>query len=100
MKIKRRNLKEEEVLTSFNLAKYTSRELLVEELVLSKGGAKSYYLEKYIHHPFRLKLKVIFTKLFFAITFGIIPVLPLLTYYEIVRLISQGSASIESIYFI
>ena len=100
MKIKRRNLKVEEVLTSFNLAKYTSRELLVEELVLSKGGAKSYYLEKYIHHPFRLKLKVIFTKLFFAITFGIIPVLPLLTYYEIVRLISQGSTAIETVYFI
>ena len=100
MKIKRRNLKEEEVLTSYSLAKYTSRELLVEELVLSKGGAKSYYLEKYIHHPFRIKLKVIFTKLFFAITFGIIPVLPLLTYYEIVRLISQGTASIETVYFI
>ncbi len=100
MKIKRRNLKEEEVLTSYSLAKYASRELLVEELVLSKGGAKSYYLEKYIHHPFRIKLKVIFTKLFFAITFGIIPVLPLLTYYEIVRLISQGTASIETVYFI
>ena len=100
MKMKRRNLMEQEELSSYNLAKYVSRELLVEELVLSKGGAKSYYLEKYIHHPFRLKLKVIFTKLFFAITFGIIPVLPLLTYFEIVRLISQGSASIESVYFI
>ena len=91
---------EQEGLSSYNLAKYVSRELLVEELVLSKGGAKAYYLDKYVHHPFRLKLKVISTKLFFAITFGIIPVLPLLTYYEIVRLISQGSASIESVYFI
>ncbi len=100
MKIKRRNLKVEEVLTSFSLAKYASKELLVEELVLSKGGAKSYYLEKYIRHPFRLKFKVILTKLFFAITFGIIPVLPLLTYFEIVRLISQGSTSIEGVYFI
>jgi len=100
MKIKRRNLMGEEVLTSYNLAKYASRELLVEELVLSKGGAKSYYLGKYIRHPFRLKLKVIFTKLFFAITFGIIPVLPLLTYYEIVRLISQGLTAIETVYFV
>ncbi len=91
---------EKEKLTPFYLAKYASRELLVEELVLSKGGTKSYYLEKYIHHPFRLKLKVIFTKLFFAITFGIIPVLPLLTYFEIINLISQGSTSIEIVYFI
>jgi len=82
--MKRRNLTEIEEHSSYNLAKYASREMLVEELVLSKGGAKPYYLEKYIRHPFRLKLKVIFTKLFFAITFGIIPVLPLLTYFEII----------------
>ena len=98
--MKYRNRMEKKGLKPYFLAKYASKELLVEELVLSKGGAKSYYLEKYIHHPFRLKLKVIFTKLFFAITFGVIPVLPLLTYFEIVRLISQGSPSIETVYFI
>ena len=100
MKMRKRNLMEEEELSPYCLAKYASRELLVEELVLSKGGSKTYYLEKYIQHPFRLKLKVIFTKLFFAIIFGIIPVLPLLTYFEIVNLISQGSTSIEIVYFV
>ena len=91
---------EKEELTPYYLAKYVSRELIIEELVLSKGGTKSYYLEKYVHHPFRLKLKVISTKLFFAINFGILPVLPLLTYFEIINLITQGSTSIAVVYFI
>jgi len=54
---------EKEELSPYFLAKFASRELLVEELVFSKEGTKSYYLEKYVQHPFRLKLKVIFTKL-------------------------------------
>ncbi|MHA1669314.1 MAG: hypothetical protein ACTSV5_01920 [Promethearchaeota archaeon] len=91
---------EEEELKPYYIAKYASKELIVEEMVLSKGAAKSYYLEKYVHYPIRLKLKVVFTKLFFAITFGILPVLPLLTYLEIINLIAQGSPSIEVVFFI
>ena len=91
---------EKEELKPYYLAKYASRELIIEELVLSKGGTKSYYLEKYVHPPSNIDFSVIFTKLFFAITFGILPVLPLLTYFEFINLITQGSTSIEVVYFI
>jgi membrane protease YdiL (CAAX protease family) len=97
--MKRRNIIEKENLSLYYLAKYTSKELLIEELVFTKGGNKSYYLNKYNNHPFRFRLKIVLTKLFYAIIFGVMPVIPLLTYLELINLFMNSSASIESIFF-
>ena len=97
--MKRRNPVERENLSMYHLTKYTSKELLVEELVFTKGGNKSYFLNKYNNQPFRFKLKVVLTKLFYAIIFGIMPVIPLLTYLELINLFMDSSASIERIFF-
>lgn len=86
-------------LSIYYFAKYSSQELLLEELVFMKGGNKLYFLERYERNPFRFKIKVVLTKLFLAIIFGVIPVLPLLTYLEIVKLLLDTSISIENIYF-
>jgi len=97
--MKRKNPIEKENLSLYYLTKYTSKELLVEELVFTKGGNKSYFLNKYNNRPFRFKLKVVLTKLFYAIIFGVMPVIPLLTYLELINLFMNSSASIESIFF-
>jgi hypothetical protein len=97
--MKRRNLIEKENLSLYYLAKYTSKELLIEELVLTKGGNKSYFLNKYNNNPFRFKLKVVLTKLFYAIIFGVMPVIPLLTYFELINLFLDSSTSIEITFF-
>ena len=97
--MKRRNLIEKEKLSLYYLAKFTSKELLIEELVLSKGGNKSYFLNKYNNHPFRFKFKVVLTKLFYAIIFGIIPVIPLLSYLELTKIFLDSSTSIEIAFF-
>jgi len=97
--MKRRNLIEKENLSLYYLAKFTSKELLIEELVLTKGGNKSYFLNKYNNHPFRFKLKVVLTKLFYAIIFGIIPVIPLLSYLELTKIFLDSSTSIEIAFF-
>ena len=83
----------------YYFAKFTSRELLLEELVFMKGGNKLYFLENYERNPFRFKVKVFLTKLFLAIVFGMIPVLPFSTYFEIVNLLLNSSVSIENIFF-
>lgn len=95
----RENLKEKGNLSIYYFAKFTSKELLLEELVFMKGGNKLYFLEKYEKNPFRFKVKVVLTKLFLAIIFGVIPVLPFLTYLEIVNLLLNSSISIENIFF-
>lgn len=98
--MKRRNIIEKENLSLYYFAKYTSKELLIEELVLTKGGNKSYFLNKYNNHPFRFKLKVILSKLFYAIIFGVLPVIPLLTYLELINLFMDSSTSIDIAFFI
>ena len=97
--MKRRKLIKKENLSLYYLAKFTSKELLIEELVFTKGGNQSYFLNKYNNRPFRIKLKVILTKLFYAAIFGIMPVIPLLTYLELISLFMDSSASIERIFF-
>jgi len=89
----------ESILSIYYLSKFSSQELLLEELVLLKGGNKLYFLERYKNKPLRFKIKVVLTKLFLAIIFGVIPVLPFLTYLEIVNLLLNTSVSIENIFF-
>ena len=95
----RKNLKEKANLSIYYFAKLSSQELLLEELVFMRGGNKLYFLEKYEKKPFRFKVKVVFTKLFLAIIFGVIPVIPFSTYLEIVNLLLNSSISIENIFF-
>ncbi len=95
----RKNRMVENSLSIYYLAKYSSQELLLEELVFMKGGNKLFFLERYETNPFRFKVKVVLTKLFLAIIFGVIPVLPFSTYLEIVKLLLNASVSIENIFF-
>ncbi|MBY9019909.1 MAG: hypothetical protein KGD67_02545 [Candidatus Lokiarchaeota archaeon] len=94
----RKNQKGESSLSTYYFAKFSSRELLLEELVFMKGGNKLFFLERYENKPFRFKVKVVLTKLFLAIIFGVIPVLPYLTYLEIVNLLLNTSIHIENIF--
>jgi len=98
--MKRRNLIEKENISLYYLVKFTSRELLIEELVLTRSGNKSYYLNKYNNHPNRFKLKVVFGKLFYALIFGVMPVIPLLTYLELITLFLDSTASSDIAFFI
>ena len=86
-------------LSIYYFAKFSSQELLLEELVFMKGGNKLYFLERYENNPFRFKVKVFLTKLFLAIIFGVIPVLPFSSYLEIINLLLNTTVSIENLFF-
>ncbi|MHA2121667.1 MAG: CPBP family glutamic-type intramembrane protease [Promethearchaeota archaeon] len=81
------------------LAKYINREILIEDLIRAKGLTADSLLTKYSKKKKRLKLKATATKLFYSIIFGILPVIPLMTYFEMQdSIISQG-LSIHIVFF-
>ncbi|MHA2218268.1 MAG: hypothetical protein ACXACY_20230, partial [Candidatus Hodarchaeales archaeon] len=85
-----------EKLTLYYIAKYTNYELLIDSLTLTnqlgawKANKKS---ERSI------KLKIIRTKILYAIIFGILPIFPLLGYFEIADLLINTPISAEIIIF-
>lgn len=87
-------------LNLFSLAKYTNKELLLESLLQSKGIYITGILERYKSKEQSLKIKIIATKIIYAVVFGILPIMPLLTYFQIVENLSVNPVSIESIILI
>ncbi len=69
----------------FTLAKYINKELLVEEMFRFKGLAAATYLSNFNKSKRILKIKIIITKIFYSIIFGILPVIPLITYFIMQR---------------
>ena len=85
--------------TLLSLAKYVNREILIEDLFRVKGSAAELLLIKYSKKKRRLKLKTIATKLFYSVIFGILPIIPLLSYSEMQnRILSQG-LSLHVVFF-
>ncbi|MFX1503834.1 MAG: hypothetical protein ACFFDH_22930 [Promethearchaeota archaeon] len=65
------------------LAKYVNQELLIEELFRVRGLTEDSFSRKYRKKKRIIKIKIIFTKIFYSIIFGILPVIPLLSYFEV-----------------
>ncbi|MHA2131324.1 MAG: hypothetical protein ACW99L_15275, partial [Promethearchaeota archaeon] len=65
-----------------------------------KGIYLSGMLERYKSKERSLKIKVIVTKIIYAFIFGILPIMPLLTYFQIVENLSVNPVSTEIIILI
>lgn len=87
-------------LNLFSLAKYTYKELLLETSLQSKGIYLSGILEKYKSKERTLKIKAILSKIIYAFIFGILPLIPLLIYFQIVENLNVNPVSTESIILI
>jgi len=81
------------------LAKYVNREILIEDLFRVKGSAAESLLLKYSKKKKLLKLKTIVTKLFYSVIFGILPIIPLLSYSEMQNSIISQGLSIHIVFF-
>ncbi|MHA2197186.1 MAG: CPBP family glutamic-type intramembrane protease [Promethearchaeota archaeon] len=85
-----------EKLSLYNIAKYSNYELLIDSLILTNQlGA----WEEKKKNKRSIKIKVIRTKVLYAIIFGILPIFPLLGYFEISDLLLYAPISIEIIIF-
>ncbi|MHA2269485.1 MAG: hypothetical protein ACXAB8_16940 [Promethearchaeota archaeon] len=87
-------------LSLLSLVKYTKNELLLESMLQAKGEHRYRILERYNKKGRSLKLKVLITKIIYAVIFGILPIMPLLTYFQIIENLAESPVSIESIIFL
>ncbi|MFW9972173.1 MAG: hypothetical protein ACFFDF_18445, partial [Candidatus Odinarchaeota archaeon] len=87
----------EKTLSLYTIAKYANQELLLESLLQAKGSYQSLFLERYKKRKRALKIKVIATKILYSIIFGLLPVLLILTYLEIIQNLDLYPYSSENI---
>ncbi|HDZ17070.1 MAG TPA: hypothetical protein ENH75_02195 [archaeon] len=84
-------------LNLYRFAKLANEELLLVGLLQAKGLYSTKFLEKYKKNPNHFKIKVIATKILYSLIFGILPLLPILTYFQIVNNLIDGLISVENI---
>ena len=77
-------------LTIYSIAKSVSYELLIEEILQTKSESVVRVLEKFVNRKYSIKLKVISLKIFNAFLFGILPIFPLIAYFEISQLLTNN----------
>ncbi|MFX1313738.1 MAG: hypothetical protein ACFFHD_14200, partial [Promethearchaeota archaeon] len=86
-------------LSLYSLAKYAYKELLLEEYLQSKGIFESKFIERYKNKQKSLKIKIIFIKVFYSIIFATLPILPILSYLEIVDFLVEFEIFAQSLIF-
>ena len=89
----------EKKLNLYFLSKLTIKEILIEEQLEYLGEYRYRSFKLYVTNPKALKRKIILNKILEVFIFGILPIIPLLTYFQILEQINIGSASIEIILF-
>lgn len=90
----------EKKLSLLSIAKYTNKELYLESLLQSKGIYQLRILERYKKKQRILKIKVIISKIIYALIFGILPIMPSLTFIRIVDNLLDLNVSVEKIILI
>ena len=87
----------EKSLSLYTLAKYANRELLLEALLQSKGTYQTLFIERFKKNQRSFKIKIIVTKILYSVIFGILPILLIETYLEIMENLRIYPYAIENI---
>jgi len=86
-------------LSIFSLSKITTHEILIEEQLERLESVRFRYYKRYLSSQESLKRRFILSKIIGAIIFGVLPIIPLLTYFKVLDFINEGSIPIELILF-
>ncbi|MFX1373782.1 MAG: type II CAAX prenyl endopeptidase Rce1 family protein [Promethearchaeota archaeon] len=86
-------------LSIFSLSKIATKEILVEEQVEQLETSRFRYFTSFLSNQKSLRRRILASKIFGAILFGILPIIPLLTYFEVLSLVNEGNVPIERILF-
>jgi len=90
---------EDKELSLTSLSKITTYEILIEEQIDRLEPVRFRYFKRFLASQTSLKRRFILSKIFGAIIFGILPIIPLLTYFEVLDFINTGVFPIELILF-
>jgi hypothetical protein len=86
-------------LSLFSLSKITTYEILVDEQLERLESLRFRPTKIDLLNRRTLKKRLFVSKLLGAVIFGILPIVPLLTYFQVLDFIKEGSVSIEVILF-
>jgi len=83
----------------FSMAKYITREVIFQEQIHYSDAFRTRLFENYKKSQKFLRNKIITTKISGAIIFGVLPIIPLITYLKIIQYLKNPSISIEIMVF-
>ena len=81
------------------IAKYINQEILIDEVFHSSGLRENKLLIKFKKTKKLITIQTIFTKILYAIIFGILPVIPLLAYFKIQNQFISDGLNLNLIFF-
>ncbi|MFX1478062.1 MAG: hypothetical protein ACFFCI_08015 [Promethearchaeota archaeon] len=83
----------------YSISKFINQEILIEELLRVRGISKDSFLNRYSKKRKSLKFRIIFTKLFYSVIFGVLPVIPLRNYLAMTETLQTGGIYFDLIIF-
>ena len=89
----------EKKLPLYSMAKLITREVMLEEQFHFSDAFRTRLFENYKKSQKFLRNKIITTKISGALIFGILPIIPLITYLKIIQYLNNPSISIEIVMF-
>ena len=89
----------EKKLPLYSMAKFITREVMLEEQFHFSDAFRTRLFENYKKSQKFLRNKIITTKISGALIFGILPIIPLITYLKIIQYLNNPSISIEIVMF-
>ncbi len=90
----------EKKLSLFSIAKKVNKELYLESLLQTKGIYQLKILERYKKKQRILKIKILISKIIYALIFGFLPIIPSLVYLNIIDNLLDLNISVESVILI
>ena len=85
--------------TLYSMAKFITREVILEEQIRYSDAFRTRLFENYRKSKKYLRNKIITTKITSALIFGVLPIIPLITYLKIIQYLRNPSISIEIVMF-
>ena len=89
----------EKKLPLYSMAKFITREVMLQEQFHFSDAFRTRLFENYKKSQKFLRNKIITTKISGALIFGILPIIPLITYLKIIQYLNNPSISIEIVMF-
>ena len=89
----------EKKLTLYSMAKFITREVILQEQIHLSDAFRTRLFENYKKSQKFLRNKILTTKISGATIFGVLPIIPLITYLKIIQFLKNSSISIEIIMF-
>ncbi|MFX0176031.1 MAG: type II CAAX prenyl endopeptidase Rce1 family protein [Candidatus Hodarchaeota archaeon] len=89
----------EQKLKLFSLAKIITREILIQEEIQYSDLYRSKFFENIKKSQRFIRNKILATKIFGAIIFGVLPIIPLVTYLQIIHYLDNNIIPIDIVIF-